>query len=107
MPVEDFPALHRSADQLSTTGQRAHLKANRWLLLLLMAGSFVAAVGPAAELFRTASPVDAGLATPIQKLLAGTAVAVMTLSLWLTATLRGARHAGDWHDGRALAESVK
>jgi len=107
MPVEAFPALYRSADELSTTGQRAHLGANRWLLLLLMAGSFVAAVSPAAELFRTASAVDDGLAAPIQKLLAGTAVAVTALSLWLSAALRGAKHAEAWHDGRALAESVK
>lgn len=104
---EDFPALYRAADELSANGQRAHLNANGWLLFLLMAGALVAAAGPAAELFQGESSVCNAPTTPFQQLLAGITVALMALSLWLTTALRSSQNAEAWHDGRALAESVK
>ena len=105
---DDFlPALYRAGNELSADGQRAHIGANRRLLLLLLVGSLVAAASPAADLLRGEDADSHALAYHVKQGLAVLAAFLFSGGLWLSALLRNAKKASSWYDGRAIAESAK
>ncbi|MFD8542965.1 DUF4231 domain-containing protein [Streptomyces sp. NPDC059649] len=84
---EDFPAVFRSADAASLSGQRRYMSGTKWRLLLAIAAAVCAV-----------SSADAAVALVLLAFLATVYVEVWMLS---------ERPERAWYDGRALAESAK
>ncbi|MGG7573229.1 DUF4231 domain-containing protein [Streptomyces sirii] len=84
---EDFPAVFRSADTASLSGQRRYMTGTKWRLLLAITAAVCAV-----------SSADAAVAMVLLAFLA-----TVYLEVWMLTD----RPERAWYDGRALAESVK
>lgn len=89
----DMPAIFRSADKGALRAQRQFLWVVRVELALLIAVAIVTAVSIGEDSFRNE--------------MAGTAAAILSLTIILTSIRRIARPERQWYESRALAESVK
>ncbi|MGA5565075.1 DUF4231 domain-containing protein [Streptomyces platensis] len=83
----DFPAVFRSADAASLSGQRRHMRGTKWRLVLAVLAAVCAVSGK-----------DAAVAVVLLAFLA-----TVYLEVWMLAE----RPERAWYDGRALAESAK
>lgn len=91
---EDFPGLHRRADQASQAAQRNYLLLQRLYLGSLVLGSGVGALS--------------GLGLPDLNGLIHTATAILFgVGVLLLGAIRSRQDDKAWFDGRAIAESVK